>query len=456
MKPTIHIFEDRWIFGIRETAEDILTPVQKAFAQLAVKHDCIFADSNTEQIKSLAICQKKLALIEGLTGPNILLFDLQYDNPALRPIIHPDFDSIKRRIMPGSDNSEKECGPPREIRNPIKKVHALFLIHAALLNDAWFGHIRIVSGAGPQAENQALIAYLFEKLNRRTVSFSYSTVDDLKNAPVGEVEAAISEFKQAQGSQRARLLPYDAREWFAVENGKSKHSIMKHDWHGAEGVVKSGKAQEAKKLLSQYFARILVENETCVNDWVQKLEVSDEIDPLYQNLKWLVGGCSKLHGGDDAPYCLNYPVLAVVLAACSPTPFLWLVNVKWPAGRTPLTAASRTSGQSALSLFDALVKLFKAFSEGDKGESAGKCLIVSPVKIETGRFEVIFNIPHESLLAAIEEARKMCSTTMKPHGTSQSFLEAEEQLERLSDATLRIQAHGKLTQLIIECKTAKP
>ena len=91
---------------------------------------------------------------------------------------------------------------------------------------------------------------------------------------------ALGSEEQGRGARRSKLHVVQARDWFAVENAKSKHAIMKHDWDGADGVVSLENVNEAKALLCKYFTRVLQEDADTVAAWITNLESANEVLPL--------------------------------------------------------------------------------------------------------------------------------------------------------------------------------
>lgn len=392
MNPAIHIFEDRWIFGVPDTSESLVTSVEEDLAALVLRENCVFPDSNKEEISSQERYHKKLQLVRSLSGANILLIDLKYDNPMLDDLPateHPKFESLRgiRELPPDGTR------PAQPIRDAAQKTHALYLIEVALSNSEWFGHIRIVSSAGPQNQNRALIDYLFAKLNRNDVSFSYSMGDDLVGNPVGEVEIAIAEFKKAQGSVHARLLPPTAQRWFAVNNPNP--AFMHHDWPEAKSDQDNALAE-----LTRYFCGLSGGSNQEVRQWLQQHVEAKTISKLWNNLKTVVGVGSLVHCAKGNRF-LWFPALAFVLSACCKrNGFTVLTSATFPNGMQICDSLSRSQ---AFALMSAIIKCFSALANGDGREKESGEPLVKSCETAGAYFAATFDIPFEQVNAKLQE-----------------------------------------------------
>jgi hypothetical protein len=395
MKPTIHIFEDRWCFGDLENADDTMTPVEKEITELALKENCALAESNKEEIKNIEVYQRKRAIISRLNGPCILLFDLKYENPPL-PILE-ELESLSTRLIPLKAGMKRPDGyqAPPTFRKPEEKLHGLYLILEAMKNANWYGHIRIVSGADGQAENPKIIKYLFERNQRQDVSFSYCT-QDLMNDAIGEIEAAVAEFKKSQGSVRARLLPPTARRWFAVNNPVP--TFMHHDWPEAKTDQENALIE-----LTRYFSGLSGGNEGDVQRWLQTHIEAQTISKLWNNLKTVVGVGSLVHCADGNRF-LWFPALAFVLSACCKTNgFAVLTGTTFPSG---MPICENLSHENACVLMNAIIKCFSAVANGDGDKrQRGEPLVK---RCETGgsHFTVTLDIPFQQLSTKLLELEK--------------------------------------------------
>ena len=432
MNPAIHIFEDRWVFGVPDTSESLVTSVEEDLAALVLRENCVFPDSNKEEISSQERYHKKLQLVRSLSGANILLIDLKYDNPMLDDLPateHPKFESLRgiRELPPDGTR------PAQPIRDAAQKTHALYLIEVALANREWFGHIRIVSSAGPQNQNRALIDYLFAKLNRNDVSFSYSMGDDLVGNPTGEVEIAIAEFKKAQGSVHARLLPPTAQRWFAVNNPNP--AFMHHDWPEAKSDQDNALAE-----LTRYFCGLSGGSNQEVRQWLQQHVEAKTISKLWNNLKTVVGVGSLVHCADGNRF-LWFPALAFVLSACCKTNgFAVLTGATFPSG---MQICENLSHDKACVLMNAIIKCFSAVAKGDGDKRELDESLV--MRCETGgsHFTVTLDIPFQLISAKLQELEARNSDETEISGCCGPLLSVKRLLDDSPPARLDVSSSNE-------------
>jgi len=146
-----------------------------------------------------------------------------------------------------------------------------------------------------------------------------------------------------KGRNLHRLLPGHAKEWF--ENERTFHNVPSL---GTSRV-------SYLSLITKYVANLTqARDETWITSWLNAVELVAFNDTL----KTLVGHCAVCHGtkGTRVP-CLGS--LALVAAACDPSPEQWLPKLSWPIVRKPTLPVSATK--------DLTLRLIRSLACDDKG-----------------------------------------------------------------------------------------
>ena len=258
--------------------------------------------------------------------------------------------------------------------------------------------------------------------------------------------SVIAKFESLRGEPQHRLLPWLARKWFSGETPSP--DFMRHNWKN----VPPGEREQAIAKLTEYFCSLVNEKTENVQKWLIKTTNDNaKMDGLWENLKTIVGACSKVHVANGNRF-LSFPALAFVLGACcNKGGFAVLTGADFPFG---LAVSSRIIAEDAKALLSDLIKCFTNLASGDGPHRAANEQLVIGCQTSASSFLAEFDIPFNSIDSKLKELEKAGDFVGENSGSCAPLARIRDRINKSPSAILKVSASTKgKTVICIEAKT---